>query len=86
MIADLTDVMNNFEQTHKTIHDIQERAFPRPRFKIDNLLVQVPVGDWKSIRFPWIHKKEPLAFHSANTLLSKNHAAVSLCRAFRTKF
>ena len=37
----------------------------------------------RNLRFPWIHMSDPLAFHSANTLLSRNHAAVPESRASR---
>ena len=49
-IADLIGVMNNLGQIQT--HDIQKRTFPRPRIKINNLLVQAPVSDWRSVRFP----------------------------------
>lgn len=36
---------------------------------------------WGNLRFPWIHKIDPFAFHSVNTLPWKTHAAIPPCRA-----
>ncbi len=32
----------------------------------------------KSVRFPWIHNREPVDFHSLILLPSKNHSAIRL--------
>ena len=40
---------------------------------------------WENLRFPWIHKSDPLAFHSAISLRWKNHIAVLSCRASQMK-
>ena len=39
----------------------------------------------KHIHLPWIHKRDPLAFHSIKVLLSMNHAAVPARRAVQKK-
>lgn len=58
--------------------------FPAPALR-STLLMQSTRWGPKYIRLPWIHKRDPLAFHSVNALVSKNHAAEPLSRAFRTK-
>ncbi len=61
-------------------------SFPRPLYDRQVIDARPLISISKDVRFPCIHKSDPFAFHSVNTLLSKNHAADPLCRAFETKF
>jgi hypothetical protein len=79
MIADLVGGMNDLEccywdNTYSSV------LFPDPAERSSHQCKARARG-WKDLRFPWIHKSDPIAFHCANTLLSKNHAAVPRCRA-----
>jgi hypothetical protein len=39
----------------------------------------------RDIRLPWVHKTDPVAFHSARMILTGNHVRVPLWRSLRTK-
>jgi hypothetical protein len=60
--------------------------FPAPAVRSTGYKCKALIGISKDERFPWIHKSDPFAFHSVNVVLSKNHAAVPLCRKSETKF
>jgi hypothetical protein len=68
--------------THRSV------LFPAPAVRSIKVHYQSKglIGGLKDVRLPWIHNSDPLAFHSVRALLSKNHADVPLCRAFRTEF
>ena len=85
MIADLVSPMNDLEWTHKAM-TYKRVLFPAPAVRSTSYTCRAVIRNSKNVRFPWIHKSDPFAFHSFNALLSKNHAAVPLCRAFETKF
>jgi hypothetical protein len=76
--------MNELEHFNKVM-TYRSVLFPAPAVRSTSYRCRALIGSSKDVRFPWIHKSDPLAFHSVNALLSKNHAAVPLCRAFETK-
>ena len=86
-MAELVENITEFERSRIDTNDITHRRvlFPDPAIRTGRGQCKGHDGDGKNIRFPWIHKSDPLDFHSANTLLSKNHAAVPLRRALKTK-
>jgi hypothetical protein len=76
--------MNDLEQSNKVM-TYRSVLFPAPAVRSTSYRCKALVRSPKDVRFPLIHRSDPFAFHSVNALLSKNHAAVPLCRAFETK-
>ena len=77
MIEHLVGGMNNINCRHwdNTYSSI---LFPDPATRSRSHQCKARAYNSGNLRFPWIHKSDPVAFHSANTLLSKNHVAVPL--------
>ena len=76
--------MNDVKQSDKVM-TYRSVLFPAPAERSTSYVRKTLISSSKDVRFPWTHKSDPFAFHSVNALLSKNHAAVPLCRAFETK-
>jgi len=88
MIAELVENITEFGHSQTDTNNITHRRvlFPDPAIRLGSRRqCKDHDGEGRHIRFPWIHKSDPLDFHSANTSLSKNHAAVPLWRALKTK-
>ena len=54
---------------------LHQNGLPGTRYKKENESGLSRRQYWNP-RFPWIHKREPFAFHSAKTPPSQNHLAV----------
>ena len=77
--------MNDLGQPSK-IMTYRSVLFPAPAAQPTSYRCKVLICSLNDVRFPYIHKSDPFAFHSVNALLSKNHVAVPLSRKSETKF
>lgn len=84
IIADLEGVINNLEEAPRVM-TYRSVLFPAPALRSTCLLASGTRWWLENIRFPWIHRSDPDAFHSVNLLLPRNHFAVPLCRNFEIK-
>ena len=84
MMADLKGDMSDFDDAIRMIHT--EVYFSLTRlYDQEAIKCGAHAKSTKNLRLPCIHKKDSDAFHSANALLSKNHAEVPAWCAFQTK-
>ena len=79
-MVELVDNMNHAMKTHGL-------AVAHTRVYSFRILLRIPEGQWalikalewkyeKDIRFPWIHKRDPVTFQFSNVLPWVNHSAV----------
>ena len=60
--------------------DARKNSFARTRYGIKGPLFKLDlVREQRHIRFPWIHNRRPVFFHSLKVILSMNQTAVPSC-------
>ena len=77
MIEELVRHINNLEHITEYLGTTYSSVLlPEPAVGSSSRQCKRHASSCGDIRFPWIHNKDPVAFHFLNMPLSKNHLAV----------
>jgi hypothetical protein len=74
MTAELADNLGYLKRKHMR-NSAPKDALPGARYRDKSSKEWNGEGRLDDVRFPWIHSREPVVFHSSKRLPRKNHCA-----------